>query len=141
KGPTPVLFHFHDSAWEQCAATMCGKPNAFLTITRFGGADALPRLAVAGSRVYLTATAGMASTGQAGLNQGSQTAFPLILHKDPGGDWTQDHYPGDNQTDTSNQGVVRSISVVKTADGYSGWVTGRFGRSAVDAALRNVQTN
>ena len=94
-------------------------------------------LAAAGQRLYLygNRSAGDSTTGQA--NSGSSGSYPFVLYKDLDESWRPAYDPRPSDDDPGKpdeEGVIRSLSVARTADGsYIGWAVGHFKRTAVGA--------
>jgi hypothetical protein len=137
-GPgTAKLFHFDGRHWSDCRAhpESCGDPSGELPLPADGTVITPPTVVGVGRRVYFAGERPGAAGGNLTLGLTEQRA-PVILHRDPGGSWT-DRDGGldplfDDPTDAKpgDQGSVAAISVVRQPDGhYAGWAAGVFGAS------------
>ncbi|MDX6653091.1 MAG: hypothetical protein QOJ38_1872 [Solirubrobacterales bacterium] len=151
----PGLFHFDGSSWIFCGSA--GYPVAGSTpaSAKCGHSDVLPlfytgssemHLTVAGQRTYLAGTRLISAANP--VPNGPQVAsggtpYPLIYHRDPGGDWIKDIDPGcelhdgrfaqgcSGASDSSAQGSLAVIAVTQLdRDRFAGWAAGRFGPSS-----------
>jgi hypothetical protein len=134
------LLHFGGAHWSSCNGSdaervACGDDPAALILPGAGGVDIGElhfRLLQVSTRTYLYGAG----------RYGSNPAYPLILHKDPGGHWsdgTTDGFgynPGcaADRDPTTNacvpapearKGSIDALTVTQNGDGtYSGWASG-----------------
>ena len=153
-GGLPSLVHFDGERWRMCEGfddVACGDHAGRLP----DNSVANLRLASAGTRIYLIGT----RIGKATPQSPTGDPYPMILYKDPGGNWTGGEDPDfsdDNVYDSTDggwdpgcykpgstcvatgqsadQGRVFSLAAAQAGDGHwEGWAVGHFGGAGKDS--------
>jgi hypothetical protein len=147
------IFHFDGTRWIDCAAaavsgeyTRCGDQGRRLPQI-YANSPVKPgalRVLAVGRRVYLSGARAVLAANQTSVR--TSFAYPLILHREPGGQWTAadgGYDPGIDQAQGGSetvpvgphnvpQGEVDSLAVARGPDGrYQGWAVGFYSSTPV----------
>jgi hypothetical protein len=146
RSASPGLFRYEAGTWTNCAADAAGC-DAAPGLFPLNQQDPFLYLTQAGERVYLYGGRPGQSAGvNVALANRQAAPYPLILHKDPGSDWTAEDGGFDpaSNAETSGaefQGELTGLSVAEIDGELVGWATGDLGaqNAMVDNSASTVE--